>query len=33
MGRREKTPSGWGTGRIIYLYINIYYEIQKQHTR
>jgi len=27
MGEDEKTPRGWGTERIIYLYINIYYEI------
>jgi hypothetical protein len=27
MGERGKTPRGWGTGKHVYLYINIYYEI------
>ena len=28
-GEMGRTARGWGTGRTIYLYINIYYEIQK----
>jgi hypothetical protein len=29
IGKRGKMQNGWGTEKIIYLYINIYYEIQK----